>query len=200
MSELYIGTSNEAKIKQVGAALTSLGLSVQGVSGDLPEVEEDGQTALENARKKAVAYARHLGKMVLSTDNALFFDGLPDDQQPGLFVRRIPGRSGRGSDDELREHYLKLVADAGGKLNGHWEYAVCVASPEGVVGETTIMSPRVFVDKVSSVLVPGYPLTSIQVDPETGKYLSEMAFDESDQFWHKTIGQKLCDFVTGLNL
>jgi len=200
MSELYIGTTNEAKVKQIRAALLSLDLLVQGIDGDLPDIEEDGQTAQDNARKKALEFAQFLGKNVLSTDIALFFEGLSEDQQPGLHVRRIPGKSGRASDDELREYYLKLIKDSGGKLNGHWKYAVCVASPEAVIGETMIVSPRVFVDTASPVQIPGYPLISIQLDPEIGKYLSEMAFEEKDQFWQRSMGQKLRDFVSGLEL
>ena len=42
----------------------------------LPGVVEDGTTAQENARKKAIAYAKALGRLVLSMDNALYFDDL----------------------------------------------------------------------------------------------------------------------------
>src|SRR3989338_1275761 len=93
MKEIMVGTTNEAKVKQIRGALFSLGVSVKGVTDKslLPDVKEDGNTAQENAKKKAVAYAQALNKAVLSMDNALYFKGLPDDEQPGVNVRRING-------------------------------------------------------------------------------------------------------------
>ena len=95
MKTLTIGTINEAKVKQIRGALLSLGIEVNGVENKslLPVVEEDGSTAQENAKKKAVAYARVLDRVVLSMDNALFIDGLSSSQQPGINVRRINGRT-----------------------------------------------------------------------------------------------------------
>src|SRR3989344_7353154 len=93
MKKLIMGTTNQAKIAQMRDALVSAGIQVEGVTDKklLPEVVEDGTTVQENARKKAVAYARALGQTVLSMDNALFLDGLAPENQPGIHVRRVGG-------------------------------------------------------------------------------------------------------------
>ena len=44
----------------------------------LPQIIEDGKTAQENAIKKATAYAKTFNTIVLSMDNALYFDKLSD--------------------------------------------------------------------------------------------------------------------------
>ena len=74
MREILMATTNQAKIDQIGGALSNVGISVVGVENKdlLPEVIEDGATALDNARKKALAFAKALGKVVLSIDNTLF--------------------------------------------------------------------------------------------------------------------------------
>lgn len=58
MKEIIFGTTNPAKIIQAQAALDQLGIVVRGLVGfeNLPKVVEDGATAQENARKKALAY------------------------------------------------------------------------------------------------------------------------------------------------
>ena len=139
MKELTFGTTNEAKIKQIRGALAPAGIDVNGVidKSMLPEVIEDGKTANENARKKALAYAKALGKTVFSMDNALYINGLSDDKQPALNVRRINGHTAT-TDEEMIEYYSKLIDSLGGKAEGYWEFGICIATPDGDYKETTI--------------------------------------------------------------
>jgi len=195
--EIIIGTTNPAKVEQIRGALQPLGLVINGISKDvvLPEVVEDGKTAQENAFKKATTYANFLKKNVLSMDNALYFDGLKPEEQPGLNVRRIKGSNSRPTDEEMLNYYSNLIENCGGKINGHWEFAVCFVKSTGEKYETTIISPRIFTSKISSTVVPGYPLESIQIDPESGKYVSEMSKEEQASFWQKAIGSELMNFI-----
>lgn len=198
MNKLTVGTKNEAKLKQIRGALSSLLYEVDGLPANvkLPNVVEDGATPQDNARKKVVAYSSVLGGVVLSMDNALYLDGLSTDQQPGVNVRRINGRTDRPTDQELLDHYVEVVKKLGTKVNGRWEFAICMARGGVILGETTIMSPRIFVPVRSNTMAPGYPLESIQIDPKSGKYISEMTAQESDQFWQEMIGGPLCSFVS----
>ena len=198
--EIIIGTTNPAKVEQIRGALQPLGLVINGIGEDviLPEVAEDGKTAQENACKKATAYANFLKKNVLSMDNALYFDKLTLEEQPGLNVRRIKSSNSRPTDEEMLNYYSDLIEKHGGKINGHWEFAICFVKSTGEKYETTIISPRIFTSKVSSDVVPGYPLESIQVDPESGKYVSEMSKEEQASFWQKSIGSELMSFVKSI--
>lgn len=197
MKRLVMGTTNPAKIAQVRDALVSAGIQVEGVADKklLPEVVEDGATVQENARKKAVAYAKALGQTVLSMDNALFLDGLAPEDQPGIHVRRIGGSLAE-TDAELLNHGAALVESLGGKVAGYWEYGICIADPSGKISETTLRTSRVFTSKRSDKSIPGYPLESIQIDPETGKYISEMTSEEMAAFWQRSLGVPLCAFVS----
>lgn len=196
MKELTFGTTNEAKIKQIRGALVPAGIDVNGVSDKslLPEVVEDGKTANENARKKALAYAKALGKTVFSMDNALYINGLPSDRQPALNVRRIDGHIAT-TDEEMIEYYSKLIKSLGGKAEGYWEFGICIATPKGDYRETTIKSPRTFVSTPTTSRQAGYPLESVQIDPATNKYIADMTQEEQDIFWQRAIGEKLLEFV-----
>lgn len=202
MKEIIIGTTNEAKVKQIRGALAPLALAVRGIDKKtaLPHIDEDGKTALENAIKKALAYAKALNMTVLSMDNALYFDELAPNEQPGLHVRRIPTDSERPSDDEMLRYYAALVSRFGERTSGRWEFGVCIASPDGKYETTTILSPRIFTNIPSASIVPGYPLESMQIDPETGKYISEMSQEEQDVFWQRAIGKPLQEFVKNIAL
>jgi len=197
MSRIVLGTSNPAKKEMVKDILAPLGIEVVSPA-DLKvhlDINEDGTTPQENSRKKAVAYMRVIGEPVLSIDNALYIQGLPPAEQPGLYVRRIPGRGGRPSDQELLEYYLGIIRRLGGEALGHWEFAIAIACPDGAIYEKTILSARKFVSKVSNVMLEGYPLESIQIDPETGKYVSEMSHEERASFWRRTLGDEIEEIV-----
>lgn len=194
MKEIIFGTTNPGKIAHVQAALDSLGIKVLGLGefSDLPEIEEDGKTPQENSRKKAMSYCQAIGQPILSMDNALYIDGLGDDLQPGTHVRRIPGRTERPTDEEMLSYYAKLIDDHGGDMTGHWEFSMCVAFPDGTTKEATAISKkRYFTSKVSTKRLPGYPLESIQIDRELGKYISELTQEESDEFWQESVGGEL---------
>lgn len=195
MFKLIIGTTNPAKLAQLRDALSPIDIQVEGIDKKLlPEITEDGNTAEENARKKAVAYAKAIGQTVFSMDNALYINDLPSEKQPGIHVRRIGG-SVAVNDEELLLHGISLIKSLGGKTTGYWEYGVCIAQPDGKFFEMTIKTPRIFTSKRSEKVVQGYPLESIQIDPETGKYISEMTEKEQAKFWQNNLGTKLCSFV-----
>jgi inosine/xanthosine triphosphate pyrophosphatase family protein len=177
--------------------LIPIGIEVRGITDKslLPYVEENGTTGQENARKKAITYAKALDAVVLSMDNALYFDELLPEEQPGLNVRRINTTNVRPSDDDLLTYYSQLVKKFGDRTMGRWEFAICIATPDGRMEEINIVSPRIFTSLPSSKIVAGYPLESIQIDPRTGRYISEMTQEEQDLFWQEAIGKPLQEFV-----
>lgn len=200
--KLTIGTKNKAKVDQLKMALKDLSIEIQSLpdNKDYPEINENGKSVLDNARAKALNYAKLIGSPILSMDNGLFLEGLSDNQQPGLNVRHIDGRSDRPTDLEIVDYYSKLIRRLGGKINGYWEYGICIATPHGETKETTFRSERIFVSDPSPKIIEGYPLESLQLDEKTGKYSSEMTLKEKENFYQEreTVGQKLRDFVTCL--
>jgi 8-oxo-dGTP diphosphatase len=198
MKAIIIGTGNPGKEEQIRFALSSTGIELRGLRDcDTTGVKvvEDGTTAKENARKKALTYSKALRGPVLAMDNALYLEGLDEGKQPGINVRRIEGKQSRPTDEELLAHYSKLIGSLGESIDGYWLFAVCIALPDERVFETEIASPRRFVSKPSEKIIPGYPVESLQVDPETGKYISEMTDKEKESFWQRLIGKELSDFV-----
>ena len=196
MKEIIYGTTNPAKVAQVSSVLEPLGFEIKSLAdfSQQAPVKEDGETAEANARKKAIVYAHGLGAQVLSMDVALYFNDLPADQQPGLHVRRIRGNE-RPSDEEMLAHYTELAKSMGDRVNAYWRYAFALARPDGACISFTYDTPRIFVSQPSSKTVEGFPLESLQIDPATGTYISEMSPAEVAAFWQNSIGKPLAEFV-----
>lgn len=201
MKELLMATTNPAKIAQLAGILSPIGVTVVGVPDKttLPIVAEDGLTPLENAHKKALAYAAALNKTVISTDTALYIDVLEGDpRQPGLNVRRIPGSTSRPTDLELLAYYEKLISQFGSQVTAKWESAFCVATPTGITHEIVLISPTILANKPSTHVLEGYPLESLQIDPQSGKFRSDMTQTELTALWNNQIGAPLLDFIQNI--
>lgn len=198
MEEIIYGTVNPAKVSQMRDILEPLEVTVRGLSdfGEIPSVEETGKTAEENARLKAIGYAKIIDQPVLSMDTGLYFNDLPDDQQPGLHVRRIDGND-RASDEELIQHYTDLAQKMGNEIKAFWRYAYAIAWPDGTCVSFTADAHRIFVNVPSKRRTPGYPLESLQVDPATRQYIADMTDVERAEFWRSQNSEKLQQFIKG---
>lgn len=94
MKELLFATGNKSKSKRFTKGLLEHDIKVLTLE-DVPiniEVEENGNTAIENALIKARSYAKETNLPVFAMDDTLYFDNVPKDKQPGLFVRRVNGK------------------------------------------------------------------------------------------------------------
>ena len=92
---ILLATSNEHKLDEVRQILVPLGFIVEGLESldySIPEPVEDGATFEENARIKAIAYAKATGRVSLADDSGLEVDAL--DGAPGIHSARFSGVEG----------------------------------------------------------------------------------------------------------
>ena len=91
IERLVLASANPDKAAEIeaiiGAALPGVTLVARPVS--VPDVVEDGETLLDNARLKAVAVADATGEPALADDTGLEVDAL--DGAPGVFSARYAG-------------------------------------------------------------------------------------------------------------
>jgi hypothetical protein len=156
-----------------------LGIDLIGVRSLGLEVAEpaEGDDIEANAILKAIAYARAAAMPCIANDYGLQLDGLPADEQPAARVRRHAGSSGSASDEEMMAFYVERIRALGGSTMGTWTGALAIAFDDSHVVSTVASHRRTFVSQPSTVVLPGEPLASLQIDPSTGRYLSEVAFD-----------------------
>ncbi len=183
MKILY-GTTNKAKIQVMKNAVKSLDIELLGlgdIDSELPSINENGKTPLENAKIKAKAYYEAFHMPVFSCDSGLYFDELQDDEQPGLYVRRVNGKE--LTDDEMIEYYGSLAEKYDGKITGRYRNAIYFILDENHHYSSMDMSiatePFILVPKPhSKQRVEGFPLDSLSIDIATGKYYYDLDVKE----------------------
>ncbi len=178
MKILY-GTTNKGKLQAMKKAVESLDIELIGlgdVDSEHPGINENGKTPLENAEKKAKAYYKAFHMPVFSCDSGLYFDELQDDEQPGLYVRRIKGKE--RTDDEMIQYYASLAERHGGRITGRYRNAIYFILDENHHYSSMDMSiatePFILVSQPHSKRVEGFPLDSLSIDIETGRYYYDL--------------------------
>lgn len=188
--KLLFGTGNQAKLSAMRNRLEKIGIELIGLNDlkaegkTIPEVEESGNTPLENARLKAKAYYEAFGIPVFSCDSGLYFDNVLDEVQPGVHVRNVNGKC--LSDAEMLEHYVELARKYG-NLMAQYRNAICFIMDKDHIYEA--MDPSIYSEKFiltdkphSLIRKKGFPLDSMSIDMKTNKYYYDLTADELEQF------------------
>lgn len=91
--KILIGTTNPGKVRELGQLFGGLPIDLVGLNdiGISTEVDESGSTFSENARLKAVGYARLSGLRTLGDDSGLEVKALGD--RPGVLSARYGGEN-----------------------------------------------------------------------------------------------------------
>lgn len=187
--KLLYGTGNLAKLSAMRNRLEQLDIELIGLNDlrvegkNVPEVKEDGNTPLENARLKAMVYLEAFQIPVFSCDSGLYFDNVPDEVQPGVHVRNVNGKC--LSDDEMIDYYSGLVK-VYGNLVARYRNAICFVMDNTHIYET--MEPSMESEKFiltdkphSTIRKEGFPLDSISLDIKTNKYYYDLPEDKLEQ-------------------
>ncbi len=186
MNQTFIyGTGNAGKIQFMREVFAPLNLRIMGIgdfSLSLPEVDESGNSPLENARIKALAYFKVLNEQtdlnypVFSCDSGLYIEGLPDYEQPGVHVRRIGGQN--LTDEEMVTYYASLAERLGGMAKVRYRNAICLVvnandiyeyMGDDIAGAQFWLASRPHPKRES-----GFPLNSLSVHIDSGKYYNDL--------------------------
>jgi XTP/dITP diphosphohydrolase len=140
-SEIVAATRNPGKLREIRQVLEPLGLRVRALEDDgVPEPEETGTTFAENARQKALYYARATGRWCLADDSGLVVDALGGE--PGVRSARFaeeafPPGADRSARDRLNN--LKLLAAmwdvSDERRTARFMCRLALASADGVIVE-----------------------------------------------------------------
>jgi XTP/dITP diphosphohydrolase len=135
MKRLLLATRNPGKLIEMQDLLQGLPLELILPESILPDLEvvEDGSTYAENAARKALAYQRGSGMVVLADDSGLEVDALGG--APGLHSARyspIPG----AKDADRRALLLSNLALHPRPWVAHFHCTVAIATPAGELNFT----------------------------------------------------------------
>jgi len=134
--KLVLATKNAGKIAEMKAILARPGvevLSLDDLPGEPPEVVEDGDTFVYNARKKALEIARWSGLASMSDDSGLVVDSLGGD--PGVHSSRYAGEEG-DMEANMDLLLLRLKGVPEEKRAAYFISVISMAHPDGRTWET----------------------------------------------------------------
>jgi len=132
LRRIVLGTNNAKKCIELRRLLEPLGLELLTLAEvDHPlEVEETGQTFLENARLKATVQAVHLSQWTIGEDSGLCVPYLQG--APGIYSARY---SGPQATDELNN--AKLLSDMRAAVaeqrRAYYVSTIALSNPQGQV-------------------------------------------------------------------
>ena len=193
--KLLFATKNPAKVKKFYERLKENNielLTVKDINIDI-KIDENGKDAIENAYLKAKAYYDATKLITIGMDNNLFIEGLPDEKQPGTYVRRINGKE--LTDDEMLEYYLNLVKEYGGRLTAKWVYGIVIYDGKKRKEYTWSTKPFYFIDKASNKRNKGYPLDSMSIDIKSNKYFVDLTDEDKKNRDKNNSTERVIEFI-----
>ena len=167
----------------------------------IEEPKEMGNTPEENAIMKAEFYGQYFD-VVICNDSGLYFEELDfeDLRQPGLNIR-TPMNRDRLSDEEMIDYYSKLITGLGGKVTAYYLDGIAVYNHGVISSFMDNMAAQknglfYMIDKASSKRFEGWPLDSLSINKENGKYFVDGSIEESKENIIKDQYQKsVVDFL-----
>lgn len=180
MKKVLFATGNSAKVKRFKEKLLEKGIeliSLKDIDVEI-DIEENGKDAIENALIKARAYYQITGIPTLAMDDNLFLENVPSEKQPGMYVRRVNGKT--LSDDEMIEYYSALAKEYGkdGKITSRWIYGMAIINKGKENVYTWSKEDFYLVDTPSKIIQKGYPLNTISINKKLDKYFTDLTEED----------------------
>ncbi len=186
MKKIVVASTNPGKLKELRAMLDA---DVEWVGladfTDITEVEEDGDTFTDNARKKALGYAKQTNLWTIADDSGLAIDAL--NGEPGVKSARYSGA--RDDKRTLIDHkniakVLELMRDVPKEMRtARFVCHLCLASPDEILLDTEGTVEGVIASE--EVGSNGFGYDPIFFVPSHDKTIAQMQPDEKNAISHR---------------
>jgi XTP/dITP diphosphohydrolase len=182
MPKLLLATNNEGKVREYKSMLRDLPFELVSLAelGIKTEVDEIGGSLEENARLKAIAFARESQLLTLADDSGLEVDALGGE--PGRLSARY---AGEGASDRDRVNYLlsRLKDVPEEKRSARFRCVIAIAQPDGKVELCQGECEGVIALEPRGNLGFGYdPIFYL---PGLGKTMAELTLEEKNRVSHR---------------
>ena len=189
--KILVASSNPGKIAELRAML---GDDVEWVGlAEFPnvvEIEEDGNTFAENARKKAIGYAKATGLWTIADDSGLVVDALGG--KPGVKSSRFSGE--KTKDRTLLDHknmakVLKLLKGVPKEeRTARFVCCLCLACPAGGTSGAILIETEGILEGViaeSPIGENGFGYDPIFFVPHLNKTVAQLSREEKNAISHR---------------
>jgi XTP/dITP diphosphohydrolase len=186
--KILVATTNPGKVAELKSLLDAdVEWKCLADFGPIAEVEEDGLTFAENARKKALGYSEATGLWTIADDSGLCVDAL--DGAPGINSARFSGEKTKTKDRSLIDHaniakLLELLKDVPQeKRSARFVCSICIASPDKVLLETQGTIEGVIID--NEIGENGFGYDPIFFVTSLNKTVAQLGSEEKNAVSHR---------------
>jgi XTP/dITP diphosphohydrolase len=177
MTKLIVATSNPGKLREMETYLQGLNWQLALKPKEL-EVEETGETFMENAILKASGVAKTMGEWAIADDSGLMVEAL--NGAPGIYSARY------GNCDSDGERNLKLLGELGDNPHRQAQFvcAIAIAHPHGTIALKTegICRGEILTKPIGN---GGFGYDPIFYVPEVGQTFAEMRPEIKNKISHR---------------
>jgi len=179
---VIVATRNRGKTREIREALKGLGVRIRSLSdfSNVPEIEENGKTFVDNALKKARYYTKYFGKVTLADDSGLEVDFLKG--LPGIYSARYAGE--KASSQENNEKLLREMERVPiSKRGARFKCVIAVVSPDGgeILAEGVCRGRIGFGEKGRR----GFGYDPLFILPNYGKTMAQLSLKEKNKISHR---------------
>ena len=187
--KLIIASNNAHKLTEMKAILAPFFDDVQSMreAGIEHETNEDGNTFMENAVKKARELAEISGCCAIADDSGLCVDAL--DGAPGIYSARFSGVHG---DDKANNRLLLEKLEGTENRGAHYTCAIALVWPDGkmLTAEDYLYGEIAHDERGTN----GFGYDPLFLLPELGLRTAEISAEEKNRISHR--GKALRKLVT----
>lgn len=179
---LLLATTNANKVREIASVLAGADIRLLTLADVAPMAEphETGATYWENARQKALAYARDSSLTVVAEDSGLEIDALGGE--PGVrsarWVRPTASYAERFAEIEQR-----FAARPGAPRDARFVTALAVAEGDVILYEAEARIDGLIASRPSGA--NGFGYDPVFLYPPLGKTTAEMSPDEKNAVSHR---------------
>lgn len=183
MKRLVVATRNKHKLEEIQAILKDLpGFTLVSLNEypAAPEVDEDQDTFVGNARKKALTIAKYTGEMTIADDSGLSVDAL--NGEPGVHSARYAGPKATYTDlcNKLLTN-LKNIPDD--KRTARFTTVISCATPEKIIFDVFGICEGKIIHEMRGK--NGFGYDPVFLYPELNKTFAELTAEEKNTISHR---------------
>lgn len=201
--QLIIATSNTHKVEEIGSLFQgTLPFEVCSarICGRMPPVNEDGETFIENAQKKALALRQIAppDAWILADDSGLLVDAL--DGAPGIYSARYAGE--QASDEQNVDKLLEVLESVPVRQRtAHFYCVLCLINPDGCIMHFTGACEGRIAMFASAGAGSGFGYDPVFIPNGYAHSFAELGDLIKNKLSHRALAvRSMCQKLQGLNL
>ncbi len=203
MKTILLATHNKGKIKRYRALFSGLEnlrlVTLEELKIDF-KAAEPFHTPAENSAYKAKEYAKLSLLPTIAIDEAVTTNFLPENEQPGVFVRRL-NKNRELNDAEVLAAWKRIFSlYPSSNRRFIWNFSLSYYDPASDRLETVeATQANTVTEEFSKIINPGYPMSSFLIPEGFDRPHSELNKEESLLIDRKRL-KPFLDFMKNLTL